>query len=188
MFNFSGSTSKAGSSLGATGAGTGLIFGGPTPSQGSSGGGFNFSAGSLNPAGAGGGFNFGTTANNPISGTSASGLFGSSTNQNQAGGTFGQTTPQNNSLSTSRAGALFNPSITTPSNPAQPSLGGFNFTPQPATNSGFNFNAGGTGTPSGGIFGSPGVVKGTLFSAGTPRSNEPTRPVATARRRRGRRK
>ena len=130
----------------------------------------------------GGGLNFGSAASTtnqmPVK-QGVGGMFGgSSTNQIQTGGMFGQ---QNNPSSTGGGGGLFNSSLTTPMKQSvqQPQ---FNFTPQPSP-SGFNFGtAAAGGAPSGPVFGSPG---GTLFSAGTP---ETARPVATARRRRGRRK
>ena len=171
LFNFSATVSQTGSG-GAGGSGMGLSFGASSaPSAG-----FNFSTGSAST----GGLNFGAT--------SGGGLFGGTTNQIQTGGMFGQTTPQNSSSST---GGAFNPSLTTPSKPAAqpPQLGPFNFTPQ-ASSSGFNFAAAasGMGGSPGLNFCSPGVGGGSLFSAGTPGTGETSRPVATARRRRGRRK
>lgn len=192
-FNFSGLPSEPGSSVGLSGgSSTGFQFGAAPTSQGGNVG-FKFSTGSNST----GGLNFGTnmTPSGQIGGAMGSTVFGGSTNQMQVGGVFGQSTPQQSSSST---GGLFNPSLTTPLNPSltapatsltpqsKPQLGGFNFTPQPTANT-FNFSAGpgaGFGTPSG-VFGTPGVGSG-LFSAGTP--SETSRPVATARRRRGRRK
>ena len=158
----------------------GLKFGANPPAQGTGNVGYNFSAG----ASTAGGLSFGSATATPGNQAPAapppSGMFGAQ--QTQVGRIFGQT---NNSSGTGGGnGTLFNPSLTTPSNPTAPSPfgGGFNFTPQP-TASGFNF----AGTPAGG-FGSPaGTVGGTFFSAGTP-SSDPSRPVATARRRRGRKK
>lgn len=191
--NFSGTPSKAGSSVGMGGTTTGFQFGAAPTSQGGSVG-FSFSSGSNST----GGLNFGKnmTPSGQMGGAMGSGVFGGSTNQMQVGGIFGQSTPQQSS---SLTGGLFNPSLTAPLNPSlaapstsltpqpKPQLGGFNFTPQPTGNT-FNFSAGpgaGFGTP-GGVFGTPGVGGGGLFSAGTP--SETSRPVATARRRRGRRK
>ena len=185
VFNFSAMTGKTGeNSLGVSGS-SGLQFGlSAQPPQG--GGGFQFSAGSNSVPG---GLKFGSTGppGNQMSGAPGGGMFGSApTNQMQAGGMFGQSTPQNNPSST---GTLFNSSLTTPSKPAvqqqQQQLGGFGFTPQQSVG-GFNFSGAAGGTPGGpAVFGSP---SGALFSAGTPQGNESSRPVATARRRRGRRK
>ena len=192
MFSFSGGVAagKTSTNTGTTGSRTGFQFSSATGAQATGSIGFKFPA-STNPTG---GLKFGHTSATPGNqmGTApGAGMFGSATNQMPV---FGQAAQQ----SSSSGGGLFNPSLSAPT----PSLGttpqptqqqqqqatlqtGFNFTPQPSGTNGFNFTAaavaGGFGTPSGGTGGGGGA----LFTAGTP---ETSRPVATPRRRRGRRK
>ena len=195
MFSFSGGAAagKTSTNTGTTDARTGFQFSSATGAQVTGSIGFKFPA-NTNPTG---GLKFGHTSATPGNqmGTApGAGMFGSATNQKMP--VFGQAAQQ----SSSSGGGLFNPSLPTPT----PSLGttpqptqqqqqqqqatlqtGFNFTPQPSATNGFNFTAaavaGGFGTPSGGAGGGGGA----LFTAGTP---ETSRPVATPRRRRGRRK
>lgn len=190
LFNFSaGASGSAGSGAG----GSGFNFGAAV--QGSSSG-FNFSGASnppgslsfgqgttnsLNQAGLGGGGGLGFTGQNQSTGIGSLGGFPSSSGtgmgqvqQATPGGTmFGQPALQQPTGSSN----LFAPSLTNPSlgTPQQEPKVGFNFTPTPSST--FNFT-GNLGTP---------TNSGTLFTAGTPQS-ETARPMASARRRRGRKK